>query len=84
LNYSAKSSVEYTDDGSTFHALPDMPEAKYHHCMAVLKGGDIFVVGGDNSTTCFLFENGKKQWKKCQAMVTGRSFASCAWSDEES
>jgi hypothetical protein len=37
----------YTEDGSTVHQLPDMPEIKSNHCMAVLEGGNIFVAGGE-------------------------------------
>jgi hypothetical protein len=52
--------VQYTEDGMTFHSLPDMPEAKFVHQTAILDGGNIFVVGGKNelgeiSKSCFLY-----------------------------
>jgi hypothetical protein len=40
------SSVEYTDDGSTFHNLPAIPEAKFCSLVAGMENGNLFVAGG--------------------------------------
>jgi hypothetical protein len=76
------SQVEFTDDGSTFHALPDVPT--HSHCVAVLDNRDIFVAGGvwlvGNrawSQSCFLFESDVKRWKRCPDMMEERSNACC-------
>jgi hypothetical protein len=65
LAYVKSSSIEYTEDGITFNSLPKMPEAKVRHCMAVLENGDIFVFGGHQSKSCFLYESERSAWKKC-------------------
>jgi hypothetical protein len=49
-----------------------MPEAKYRHSMAVLENGNIFVAGGKDSKSCFLYESERKAWKKCLDMITAR------------
>jgi hypothetical protein len=71
------SCAEYSEDGSTFVLLPQMPEAKYYHGMTVLESGDIFVAGGDYSKSVFIYECEKKQWKRCPDMLTERNCASC-------
>jgi hypothetical protein len=71
------SSAEYSEDGSTFVLLPEMPEEKVYHCMTVLGNGDIFVAGGDYSKSVFIYECAKKQWRKCPDMLTQRAQASC-------
>jgi hypothetical protein len=64
------SSVEYTEDGTTFNSLPPMPEAKSKHSMAVLENGNIFVAGGCASKSCFLYESERRAWTKCPDMRT--------------
>jgi hypothetical protein len=56
-----------------------MPERKSGHCMAVLKGGNVFVAGGvgENNKSCFLYEVDRNEWKRCPDMVRGRFKASC-------
>jgi hypothetical protein len=49
------SKVEFTNDRSTFHYLPDMPEVKFCHHVAPLENGNIFVAGGYNQIICFLY-----------------------------
>jgi hypothetical protein len=71
------SSAEYSEDGSTFVFLPKMPEGKSFHCMTVLENGDIFVAGGFQSVSVFIYECDKKQWKKCPDMLTNRINAYC-------
>jgi hypothetical protein len=73
-------SVANTDNGSTFHALPDMPEAKYDHCMTVLGSGDIFVCGGFKGRTCFLYKNGgKRSTKSLKDFLRAKKIDQGAW-----
>jgi hypothetical protein len=62
------SSVEYTEDGTTFNSLPPMPEAKYAHSMAVLENGNLFVCGGMGRKSSFLYESKRRAWTKCPFM----------------
>jgi hypothetical protein len=39
------STVEYTEDASTFHPLPDLPVKVSVQGIALLDGGDMFVAG---------------------------------------
>jgi hypothetical protein len=64
--------IEYTDDGSSFHYLPPMPEAKHMHLMSVLENGDVFLVGGFQTSSCFLYESKRKEWKKYPNMTEKR------------
>ena len=57
--------VRFTEDGSTFHFLRKMPEGKKSHCMTVLSGGNIFVAGGYESKSCFLFKSETNEWTRC-------------------
>jgi hypothetical protein len=61
------STIEYTEDATTFHSLPDFPTLdKRIAGAALLNGGDMFVVTRDKS--CFLYENEKSAWKRCPDM----------------
>jgi hypothetical protein len=65
------SSVEYTEDGTTFNSLPPMPEAKSRHSMAVFGNGNIFVCSG-SSKSCYLYESERRAWEKCPDMTTAK------------
>jgi hypothetical protein len=69
--------VLYTEDGSTFHSMPKMPEPQYMNSMAVLKSGNIFVSGGMSTESCFLFECEMSNWKVLPAMTKDRVSTSC-------
>jgi hypothetical protein len=56
--------IEYTDDGLTFHPFPDLPYLKPHQFMTVLEGGNIFVGGGSKSKSCFLYKNAANRFTK--------------------
>jgi hypothetical protein len=56
--------VQYTENGVTFHSLPQPPQSERFHCMAVLKDGNVFVVSGYCKCT-FLYHSEERQWKEC-------------------
>jgi hypothetical protein len=71
------SSARFVMNGCGVRSLPDMPEPKCGHVMAVLRGGDIFVAGGRENKTSFLFERASNEWKTCPDMLEYRRNASC-------
>jgi hypothetical protein len=62
---------EYTDNGSTFNSLPPLPESDYGGSrMAAFENGNIFVACENTSKSCYLYENNRRAWEKCQDMPT--------------
>jgi hypothetical protein len=76
----ALTTVEYTDDGSTFQAFPDLSYLKPGQCMTVLECGAIFVGGGSKSKCCFLYQNsGKKFTKYFKDFLRGQKSEHGTW-----
>jgi hypothetical protein len=76
----ALTTVEYTDDGLTFHAFPDLPYCKPGQFMTVLEGGNIFVGGGSQSKSCFLYKNkGNRFTKSFKDFLRGQKSEHGTW-----
>jgi hypothetical protein len=69
-------SVQFTENCISWHSLPQLPEAKSTHCIAVLKRESIFDAGG-YSKSCFLYDAERNLCKICPDMKISRAFANC-------